>query len=185
MNSELEAKRLEVLHEFIPTATLFAELINPRNIVNAGSRTVELQASARALGLQIQILNASAEGDFETVFTTATKMRFGGLTIAPDPLFANRSDVIAALAARHAVPAISPYRAFAAAGGLMSYGNDLMDQYREVGVYVGRILKGEKPGDLPVEQATKIELVINLKAAKALGIAVPLSLSGRADEVIE
>jgi putative ABC transport system substrate-binding protein len=185
LNRALETKRLEVLHELIPTATMFVELINPRNTVNVENRAADAREAARTLGLQIQVLKASTEGDFETVFTTATQMRAGGLAIAPDPLFANLSDVIAVLAVRHALPTISPYRAFAAAGGLMSYGNDLIDQYREVGVYAGRILKGEKPGDLPVEQATKIELIINLKTAKALGITVPLSLSGRANEFIE
>jgi putative tryptophan/tyrosine transport system substrate-binding protein len=185
LNRALEPKRLEVLHELIPTATTLIELINPTNSINLGNRMADAQSVAHTLGLRIRVLNAGTERDFKTVFVTAAQMQAGGLAITADPLFANHCDDLAALATQYAMPTISPYRAFASAGGLMSYGNDVMDQYRQIGVYTGRILNGEKPSTLPVEQAAKIELIVNLKTARALGITVPLSLSGRADEVIE
>jgi putative ABC transport system substrate-binding protein len=145
-----------------------------------------VQAAALTLGLQIRVLHANSERDIDTVFTTSLPgARAGALVIGTSPYFDDRREQIATLALRHAVPTISPYREFAAAGGLMSYGTDLRDEYRIVGAYAGRILKGEKPADLPVQQATKIELLINLKTANALGLNVPLSLRGRADEVIE
>jgi putative ABC transport system substrate-binding protein len=182
--SELTAKRLELLREVVPAATVVAFLVNPANpSLEITSR--EVQSAARLLGLQIQVLNARTELDFTTVFATLVQLRAGGLLIAPDGLFLSRSEQLAILALRHAVPAIYLYRTFAAAGGLMSYGSSLADQYRLVGTYTGRILKGEKPADLPVQQATRIELIINMKTAKALGIAFPLTLLGRADEVIE
>lgn len=185
LNRALEPKRLEVLHELIPAANILVELVNPANRTNVESREPEAQAVGHALGLQIQLVYANTERDFDKVFTTAVQLRADGIAIAADPLFANHADVLAAVAARHALPTISPYRDFAAAGGLMSYGNDLMDQYRKLGVYTGRVLHGEKPGDMPVEQAAKIELIVNLKTAKALGLTIPVSLLGRADEVIE
>ena len=159
-------------------------LVNPTN-PNAGTLSRDLQAAARTLGLQLHVLHASTERDFDTVFATLVQLRAGGLVIGADPFFNSRSEQLAALALRHAVPAIYQYREFAAAGGLMSYGGSLTDAYRLVGVYTGRILKGEKPADLPVQQATKVELIINLKTAKALGLTFPIALLGRADEVIE
>jgi putative tryptophan/tyrosine transport system substrate-binding protein len=169
LNRAPEPKRLEVLHEFNPKATTLVELINPSQR-NLDSRMADAQAVAHTLGLQVHILNAGAEADFKTAFASAAQMRAGGLAIAADPLFANHSEVLATLAAQYAMPTISLYRAFASAGGLASYGNDLMDQYRQLGIYTGRILNGEKPSTLPVEQATKIELIVNLKTAGALGI---------------
>jgi putative ABC transport system substrate-binding protein len=184
LNVELGSKRLELLHELVPTTTIVAALVNPTN-PNAEILSRELQAAARTLGLQLQVLHASAEGDFDMVFATLLKLRAGGLVIGSDPFFNSRSKQLAALAIRHAVPTIYQYRAFAAAGGLMSYGGSFTEPFRQAGVYTGRILKGEKPADLPVQQMTKVELIINFKTAKALGITVPLSLLGRADEVIE
>jgi len=185
LNVEVGPKRLELLHELVPAATTFALLVNPTSssIAEAFSRT--LQAAARALGLQLHVLHASTERDFDTVFATLVQLRPGGLVIMPDVFFIARSEQLAALTVRHAIPAIYHYRPFAAAGGLMSYGSSETDFYRLVGIYVGRILKGEKPGDLPVQQSTKVELIINLKTAKALGLTIPLPLIGRADEVIE
>jgi putative ABC transport system substrate-binding protein len=159
-------------------------LINRTN-PNAEIQSRELQAAARMLGIEVQFLDAGTERDFDTVFAKWVELRAGGLVICTDGLFVSRSEHLAALSVRHALPAISQFRAFAAAGGLMSYGGSLSDLYRAAGVYTGRILKGEKPGDLPVQQVTRVELIINLKTARALGLAVPLSLLGRADEVIE
>jgi putative tryptophan/tyrosine transport system substrate-binding protein len=145
-----------------------------------------MQAAARALGLELHVLNASTESDFDAVFAKVSQLRASGLVIsAGDPFFVSRRGQLAALVARHAVPAVAASREFASAGGLLSYGADLTESYRLAGSYTGRILKGDKPADLPVQQATKVELIINLKAAKALGITVPLPLLGRADEVIE
>jgi putative ABC transport system substrate-binding protein len=184
LNVELGPKRLELLHELVPTATIMALLVNPTN-PNAETVSRNLQAAARTLGLQTHVLQPSTERDFDTVFATLVQLRAGALVIGPDPFFISRSEQLAALAIRHAVPTISQFREFAAAGGLMSYGASITDSFRTVGVYTGRILKGEKPADLPVQQSTKAELIINLKTAKALGITVPLPLLGRADEVIE
>ena len=184
MNVEVGPKLLELLHEMVPTATIMALLVNPAN-PNAESTVRDLQAAARTLGLQLHVLNASTEGDFDAVFATLRQLRAGGLVIGGDVFFTGRSEQLAALTLRHAMPSIYQPRAFVAAGGLMKYGAIATDAYRQAGVYTGRILKGEKPADLPVQQATKVELIINLKTAKALGITVPLPLTGRADELIE
>jgi len=184
LGAELEPKRVELLHEAIPAATIVGALVNPASR-NAEFLSRDLRAAARILGLELHVLNAVTEGDFDSVFADLVRLRAGGLVIATDALFISRSEQVAALALRHAVPAIFQFRAFAAAGGLMSYGGSLADLYHRSGVYTGRVLNGEKPSDLPVQQSTKAELIINLKTAKALGITFPLPLLGRADEVIE
>jgi putative tryptophan/tyrosine transport system substrate-binding protein len=181
----LVPKELELLHELVPAARDMALLVNQANSSTAETETRELLSAARTLGLELHVLNASTERDFDAVFANVIQMRAGGLVIATDTLFTSHSPQLAMLAARRAVPAAYKGREFAAAGGLMSYGSDITDSYRLAGVYTGRILKGGKPADLPVQQATKIELIINLKTAKALGINVPNTLIGRADEVIE
>ncbi len=147
--------------------------------------TRDLQAAARTLGLQLHVVHASEERDFDTVFASLVQLRAGGLVIGADALFNSRSEQIAALTVSHAVPAIYQFREFVSAGGLMSYGTTVLDTYRPLGVYTGRILKGEKPAELAVQQATRLELIINMRTAKALGITVPLPLVGRADETIE
>ena len=185
LNVEVGPKRLELLHELLPAATTFAMLVNPTSPSTAEPSSRTLQVAARTLGLQLHVLHTSTERDFDTVFATLVQLRAGGLVIMPDTLFLAHSEQLGALTVRHAVPTVYAYRPFAAAGGLMSYGSDETEYYRLVGIYVGRILKGEKPADLPVQQSTKVELIINLKTAKALSITVPLPLSGRADEVIE
>jgi putative tryptophan/tyrosine transport system substrate-binding protein len=184
LSIELEPKRLELLHGLVPAATTIGALFNQTH-PNAEARSRDLQAAARTLGLGLHILNASSENDFDSVFAKLAELQAGGLVIATDGLFISRSEPLAALTVRHAVPAIFQFRTFAAAGGLMSYGGSLVDMYSRSGIYTGRILKGEKPADLPVQQSTKAELIINMKAAKALGLTVPLPLLGRADEVIE
>jgi putative ABC transport system substrate-binding protein len=168
-----------------PGATIFALLVNPANPV-AATVSKDLQAVADTLGVRLHVLHASTEADFEAAFATAAQLRAAALVIgSPDPLFVSHAAQLGALALRHSVPAIYQLREFAAAGGLMSYGGYTTDTYRLGGVYTGRILKGEKPSDLPVQQTTRVELILNLKTARALGITVPLPLSGRADEVIE
>jgi len=183
LNVELGPKRLELLRELVPAATTFAFLINPTS-PNSEATSRYPQAAARNLGLELVIRQASTESEFDAVFASLGQRR-GALVIGNDAFFNSRGEQLAAMAVRHAVPAIHSYREFTAAGGLMSYGGSLTDLYRRAGNYAGRILKGEKPGDLPVQQATKVELIINLKSAKRLGLAVPTSLLGRADEVIE
>jgi len=185
LNVELAPKRLELLHEVVPTATVVAVLINPTSPILAEATTRDLQKAARALGLQLHVLNASTESEIEAAFAALAQLQAGALLIGTDPMFVSRSEQLAKLTVRYGVPAIFQYRAFAAAGGLMSYGGSITDAIRLVGVYTGRILKGERPADLPVQQSTKVELNINLKTAKALGITMPLPLIGRADEVIE
>ena len=180
---ELGQKRVELLHELVPTATLIAVLVNPTG-PNLAAVSRDLQAAARTLGLQIHVLHASAESDFDTVFATMVRLRAGALVIGTDTFFNSQSRKLATLALRHTLPAIYQYREFAAAGGLMSYAGSITDAYRLAGVYTARILKGEKPSDLPVQQSTKAELFINLKTAKALGLTIPRSLLVRADEVI-
>jgi putative ABC transport system substrate-binding protein len=182
--AELGPKKLELLHELTPAATNIAALINPTNPRNAAA-SKDLEAAARTLRLQLHVLHASTERDFDSVFTTFSQLRAGGLVISTDPFFTTRSEQLAALTVRHAVPTIYQFREFAAAGGLMSYGGSQTESYNQAGIYTGRILKGETPADLPVQQVTKIELIINLKTAKALGLTVPLALLTRADEVIE
>jgi putative tryptophan/tyrosine transport system substrate-binding protein len=181
----LVPKELELLHELVPAARVMALLVNQANSSTAETETSELLSAARTLGLELHVLNASTEHDFDAAFANVIQLRAGGLVIATDVLFTSHSAQLAMLAARHAVPAVYKGREFVAAGGLMSYGSDIADSYRLAGVYTGRVLKGDKPADLPVQQATKIELIINLKTAKALGINVPNTLIGRADEVIE
>ena len=181
----LGPKELQLLHELVPTARVMALLVNQNNFSLAEAETSELQSAAHTLGLELHVLNANTEADFDAALANVIKSGAGGLVIATDVLFTSHSAQLAMLATRYAVPAVYKGREFAAAGGLMSYGSDIKDSYRLAGVYTGRVLKGEKPADLPVQQATKIELIINLKTAKALGITFPLSLLGRADEVIE
>jgi ABC-type uncharacterized transport system substrate-binding protein len=186
LNSVVAPKRLELLHELLPTATVMALLVNPTDSALAETTARDLQTAAHSLGLKLHVLNASTERDFDAVFAKLIELRAGGLVTGSGAFFAARSEQLAALAVRHAVPAVSAYRRFVAAGGLASYeAGSITDSYRLAGVYTGRILKGEKPADLPVQQGTKVELYINLKTAKALGITVPLPLSGRADELIE
>jgi ABC-type uncharacterized transport system substrate-binding protein len=187
LNVEMTPKRLEVLRELLPTMSIMAVLINPLNnpaIVEAERR--QAREAANSLGLQmIHVLQASTERDLDDAFSTLVQQRAGGLVITADTFFSGKSVELAALAFRHAVPTISPYREFVAAGGLMSYGGSLTELYRLIGVYTGRILKGEHPANLPVQQLTKVELAINLKTAKAFGLIVPNSVMGRADEIIE
>jgi len=184
-NVEIAPKRLELLHELVPATKVMALLVNPANPTLADANIKELQAAARRLTLELHVLNASAEPEFDAVFAKLIELRAGGLVIGNDPLFTGRSEKLAALAVRHAVPTVYAWREFAVAGGLLSYGVAVPDSYRLAGNYAGRILKGEKPADLPVQQVSTVELIINMKAARALGISVPLSLIGRADEIIE
>jgi putative ABC transport system substrate-binding protein len=186
LSAETVSKRIELLHELFPNARSVALLVNPGNPVIAESAASEASAAARKFGLELHVANAGTDSELDAAFAGVGQLKASGLAISGgDPFFVSRNDVLAQLAARHAVPAIGAGRAFAAAGGLMSYGGDITDAYRLAGTYVGRILKGEKPADLPVQQATRIELDVNLKAAKALGVTVPLTLLGRADHVIE
>ncbi len=180
----MDTKRFGLLRELVPTAALIAVLTNPTN-PNAESQLEDVQEAARAVSQQIHILHASTERDLESAFATAVQLRAGALLVGADPFFNDRREYIVALAARHAMPAIYEQREFATAGGLMSYGTNLANGYRQAGIYTGRVLKGEKPADLPVVQSTKFEFVINLNTAKALGLEVPPGLSARADEVIE
>jgi ABC-type uncharacterized transport system substrate-binding protein len=185
LSVEVGPKRLELARELFPGATTFALLVNPANPL-AATVSKDLEAAADTLGMRLHVLHASTEADFEAAFATATQLRAAALVIStPDPMFGSHAAQLGALALRHRVPAIYFRREFAASGGLMSYGASITETYRLAGVYTGRILKGEKPADLPVVQSTKVELILNLKTARALGVTVPLPLSGRADEVIE
>ena len=184
LSVELGPKLLELLHDSAPKATIMALLVNSTN-PNLETQSRDLQAAALKLGLQPHVVNASTERDFDAVFAKLHELRADALMIVQDPFFNSQSGQLGTLSVRHAIPAIYLDREFVAAGGLMSYGANRPDQWRQVGVYVGRILKGEKPADLPVVQPTKFDLMINLKTAKALGLEVPPSLLVRADEVIE
>jgi putative ABC transport system substrate-binding protein len=182
---ELGPKRLELLYELVPAASLFAALVNPSDPARAETTVKGLQDAARALAVPIQIVHASSDQDLDAAFVSAARLQARGLVIGDEPFFNSRTEQLGALRISHGIPCIYQTREFAAAGGLASYGGSIPDAYRVAGLYAGRILKGEKPAELPVQQATKIELIINLKTAKALGITVPITLLGRADEVIE
>jgi putative tryptophan/tyrosine transport system substrate-binding protein len=185
MGVEMGPKRLELLHELLPAATIMALLVNPANPV-AETLSSEMELAGRAFGLQIHVLKASTDDELVTAFAGLSRLRINGLVIASgDAFFVGRAEQLAELAVRHGVPTIFQNREFAAAGGLISYGGANKDSYHTAGVYTGRILRGERPGNLPVQQVTKVEMIVNLKAAKALGVNVPLTLLGRADEVIE
>jgi putative ABC transport system substrate-binding protein len=184
LNQEVGKKRLELLHEMVPTATTVTLLINPSN-ASAENIPADMQAAATTFGLQLHVQHAITERDLEVVFAALAQERTKALVIATDPFFTSRSEQLAELSVRHAVPAIYQTREFTAAGGLMDYGGNTEEAFHSAGGYVGRILNGERPADLPVQLSTKVELVINLKTAKALGITVPLPLLARADEVIE
>jgi putative ABC transport system substrate-binding protein len=185
LNLEVGPKRLELMHELLPTVTKVALLVNPSNPTNTDAETKALQATANTLGLQLIVLNASTDRDLDEVFALLRERQFGGVVIGPDPFLQSRTEQIVAQANRRTVPVVTPYREFPLAGGLMSYGGDIAESWRQAGVYTGRVLKGERPADLPVQQVTKVDFVINLKTAKALGLTVPLTLRVRADEVIE
>jgi len=185
LNAETGPKRLQLLRELLPTAQVMALLVNPTSPTIAETLSRELQAAAPILGLQLHRLQASNEREIDDAFASLVRLRASALVISPDVYFNTRIEQLAALALRQAMPTIYQFRAFAVAGGLMSYGGDLTESYRHVGLYAGRILKGTQPADLPVYQARKVELVINLKTAKALGLEVPATLLARADEVIE
>ena len=184
LNVDVAQKRLELMHELQPTAATIAVLFNPTSVL-AEPFLQAVEPAARALGLKLHILNASTDRELDTVFATLAQLRASALVVSTDIFFNTRAEQLAALSLRHAVPTIYAYRPFVAAGGLISYGSDETEYYRLAGVYAGRILKGEKPADLPVQRLTKIELIINLKTAKTLGITVPQSVQSRADEVIE
>ena len=178
-------KRLQLLYEVVPTARVMALLVNPANPIVAELQAREARPAAQTLGLNLFVLNASAERDFDPVFASLKELRIGGLVIAAEPLFRSREKQLGELTVRHAIPAIAYGREFPAAGGLLSYEGGSREAYRLAGGYTGRVLRGDKPADLPVQQATKGELIINLKTAKTLGLSVPIPLLGRADEVIE
>jgi len=182
--AELGPKRLQILHEMVSSVTDIAALLNPDTSA-AEMQRKDLQSTAQAFGAQLRVFNASSEREIDAAFASLAQLRAGALVIGNDPFFIGRSQHIAELTVRYAVPAIFEFREFAAAGGLMSYGTSLTDLYHLVGIYMGRVLKGERPSELPVQQSTKVELIVNLRTAKALGLTVPLSLLGRADEVIE
>ena len=180
----LEAKRLGLLHDLVPQAATIGVLLNPASST-AANQLSDLQGAARTIGLQLHVLRASTDGEIDAAFESVAQNRIPALAMAGDPFFNSRRDKLVALAGRHAVPSMYSFRDYAVAGGLMSYGIDLPNVYRQIGVYVGRILKGAKPADMPVEQPTKFEFVINLKTAKALGLTIPAGLISFADEVIE
>ncbi len=180
----LAAKQLEVLHETVPNAALIGFLVNP-TLADAENQTKNALAAAASVGQKLLVVQAHTDSELEAAFVTLVQQRAGALVVGADPFFISRRDKLLELAARQKMPAIYPLREYAATGGLMSYGTSITEALRIVGLYAGRILKGEKPADLPIQQSTKVELVINLKTAKALGLNIPLHLMGRADEVIE
>jgi putative tryptophan/tyrosine transport system substrate-binding protein len=184
LGTELVQKQIE-LHEMVPKANVIAALVNPTDPALGGPATKQAQAAARALGLQMHIVQASTERDIEAAFASLARLGVGALVVLPNAFFISRREQIAALAIRHVVPAVYYQREFAAAGGLMGYGPSVPHGYRQIGIYAARILKGERPGDLPVQQSTKFELVINLNTARVLGLDVPFHLQQLADEVIE
>ena len=185
LNVEIGPKRLELMHELLPSVTVIGVLVNPSNPALFEPFVQSLEAAANRLGLVLHVLNASTDRDFEPVFAALDQLKAGALVIGPDVFFNSHIEQIAALAIGHALPAVYQYRPFVEAGGLLSYGSDETETYHLVGAYTGRVLRGEKPANLPVVQSTKVELIINLKTAKALGLTIPLPLLGRADEVIE
>jgi putative ABC transport system substrate-binding protein len=184
LSSELVGKQFELLHELLPKATVIGLLVNPTSS-NTETQLRDVPVATQALGLQIVVQHASSDRDLDTAFAAFVQQRAGGLVIASDPFFYGQREQLAALAARHGLPAIYPDREYVADGGLMSYGTSVADAYRQAGVYTGRILKGDKPADLPVQQAVKVELIVNLQTAKALGVEMPLSLLMRINEAIE
>jgi putative ABC transport system substrate-binding protein len=184
LTGELAPKRLQLLHELLPNAALFGVLVDPA-FSTTQSDIADLQAAARTLGLQLVIVNASTDSDLEPAFASLSQQPVGAVLVSLSTLYTRSTERLAALAARHALPAIYPFREYALAGGLMSYGSSLGFYWHQSGIYTGRILKGEKPADLPVQQITKIDLVINLKTAKALGLTIPETLLATADEVIQ
>jgi len=185
LSNEMGPKRLELLHELVPTARVIGLLVNQTDTAVAQAQLLAIQSAADTLGLELQIVNAGSEHDFDAAFAKLIGLRASGLVINAEAVFTRAMEQLANLTVRHSVPAVYLYREFAAAGGLASYGPDITESYRMAGIYTGRILRGEKPADLPVQQVTKFQLYINLKTAKALGITVPLPLSGRADELFE
>ena len=184
-NIEVAPKRLELLHELLPKARVMALLVDPTDPTNAKTTVSEVTAAAKTFGLQLHVLNASNENDFAGVFAKLIQLGASGLVVGGGAFFVSHEEQLAALTVRHAVPAASEHREFAAAGGLLSYGTDITDAYRLTGIYTGRILRGDKPAELPVQRATKVELYINLNTAKALGLSVPPALQARADGMIE
>ncbi|MBX9830177.1 MAG: ABC transporter substrate-binding protein [Xanthobacteraceae bacterium] len=184
LNVQVTPKRLEILRETIPTATRIAVLLNPTSPTTP-SQLRSLQAAADALGVSLHVLHASTVRDFDRVFATLAELRPGGLVVASDGFFATHGEALAALSVHHAIPAIHQSRDFAVAGGLMSYAGSFMESHRQAGIHTARVLKGEKPAELPVQQVTKVELIVNLRTARTLGVTMPLTLLGRADEVIE
>ena len=184
LSSELISKRLGLLHDLIPTASIIGFLVNPAD-PRTESQTVEMQEAAQALGLQLHIITASSDGEIDSVAASLSELRPGALVVGTGDLFSRQAERLAALIAQQRVPAIYQYREYAAAGGLISYGASLTDSYHQVGIYAGRVLKGEKPADLPVTRATRFELVINLKTARTLGLSIPPGVLAIADEVIE
>lgn len=185
LTETLMPKRIEILHQIAPTASSIAVLLNPRNVLIANTTLQEARAGTRALGLQTIVIEASSEREIESAFAPLREKGAGALLIGPDSFFSSHRDQIVALTARYSIPTMFEYREFVVAGGLMSYGANIIETYRLLGTYAGRILQGNEPGDVPVQQVAKVELVLNLKTAKALGLTVPLPLLGRADEVIE
>jgi putative ABC transport system substrate-binding protein len=184
LNVELGAKRLELLYGVVPPATIFGLLINPTNS-NAETISKDVKAAAKELGIQIHVQHATNEADFEPAFASLRELGVRALVIGTDPLFNANSERLAALSLRYVMPSVYQYRPFAAAGGLMSYGDSSTEPFRQAGIYVGRILKGEKPGELAIQQSTKVELIVNLTTAKTLGIRLPTALTARADEIVD